>query len=139
MYKSSAASKSPRVCFLGDIEMELQPLMDMLDELAIVKRIRDLSTLDAALKDSQFDMVFCLWSFEDGTWMDVVQSSGRSSPEVPVIVVSRSGSEKKWVQVLAGGGFDLLVPPYRSIIVAALMEQARTSRDARVLANHAAI
>ena len=47
---------------------------------------------------------------------------------IPVIVLSRCGGEKQWVEVLQAGAFDLLVPPYNSYQILAVLEHALASR-----------
>ena len=55
----------------------------------------------------------------------------KPDPDLPVIVVSRTGEEKEWIEVIEVGAFDLLVPPYCERTVLPVPIQAAVSREAR--------
>jgi FixJ family two-component response regulator len=47
--------------------------------------------------------------------------------QIPLVVLSRCGCEKEWIEVLEAGAFDFLVPPYTSSQILAVLEHALTS------------
>jgi DNA-binding NtrC family response regulator len=47
----------------------------------------------------------------DGNWCDVVQYAAQRDFQVAVVVVSRTGSERLWAELLWRGAHDLLVEP----------------------------
>jgi len=56
-------------------------------------------------------LVFTEASLPDGTWTDVVNLALEALKPVKVIVVSRLIDVRLYVQTMAGGAFDFIVPP----------------------------
>jgi DNA-binding NtrC family response regulator len=56
-------------------------------------------------------LVFTEASLPDGTWTDVVKFALEALKPVKVIVVSRLIDMKLYVETMAGGAFDFIVPP----------------------------
>ena len=56
-------------------------------------------------------LVFTEASLPDGTWTDVVKLAFEALKPVKVIVVSRLIDMKLYVETMAGGAFDFIVPP----------------------------
>ena len=56
-------------------------------------------------------LVFTEASLPDGTWTDVVKLALEALKPVRVIVVSRLIDMKLYVETMAGGAFDFIVPP----------------------------
>jgi FixJ family two-component response regulator len=76
--------------------------------------------------------VFCNWDCADGTWRDVLSKLKELNLQTPLVVLSRCGCEKEWVEVLEAGAFDFLVPPYTSAQILAVLEHAIASSQPRM-------
>jgi DNA-binding NtrC family response regulator len=59
-------------------------------------------------------LVFTEALLPDGTWTDVVKLALEALKPVKVIVVSRLIDVKLYVETMAGGAFDFIVPPMTS-------------------------
>jgi DNA-binding NtrC family response regulator len=59
-------------------------------------------------------LVFTEALLPDGTWVDVVKLALEAVEPVRVIVVSRLIDVRLYVQTMAGGAFDFIVPPMTS-------------------------
>jgi DNA-binding NtrC family response regulator len=59
-------------------------------------------------------LVFTEASLPDGTWTDVVKLALEALKPVKVIVVSRLVDMRLYVETMAGGAFDFIVPPMTS-------------------------
>jgi DNA-binding NtrC family response regulator len=60
----------------------------------------------------------------DGDWRRVLEIVKQGSPNVEVIVRSRLGDPKLWLDVLEQGGYDVLVEPYHRVEVQRIVEAA---------------
>lgn len=73
-------------------------------------------------KTSGFDAFLCEWCYQGGTWREAVELIRRRIPELPVIVVCRTGGEAEWIEVLQAGAFDLISAPFsEEEVLSALM------------------
>jgi DNA-binding NtrC family response regulator len=116
---------------LSNGEPEMETLAGMLRDHVAVCSVSKLAELQRLLELGDADLLFCPWSFPEGDWNTVVAVIRQTSPDTPVIVTTRFGDEKEWLRVLEAGGFDLLVPPYRTSVVLTVLEQAVASQEAR--------
>ena len=122
---------SPRVLLLVCDPTERDRWQEMLAPHALLTFACNIRETQELLEASRYDAVFCAWSLCEGTWNDVLKELRHSSPDLPIIIVSRAAGEQQWVQVLEAGAFDLLGPPYREPLVLSVLEQAVASREAR--------
>ena len=106
-------------------------LENALLEITSPRKVTGLAELQALLAEGSCDALFCTWLLHDGTWKDVLRLVQANCLAVPVIVFSRTGSEKEWVEVLEAGAFDLLVAPYQKVAIAAVLDEAIASSEAR--------
>jgi len=83
-------------------------------------------------KFSGFDAFLCEWCYEGGTWREAVELIRRRVPELPVIVVCRTGGESEWVEVLQAGAFDLISAPFseREVLSALLRAVGEPAEEA---------
>ena len=72
-------------------------------------------------------MIFTDTTFPDGTWADALSLATRHF--VPVIVVSRRMDLKLYVDSLARGAFDFIVPPFVSADLAHIVKCAAWNRS----------
>jgi DNA-binding NtrC family response regulator len=116
----------PRVLFIGS-NSNGADAAEILAQFASVTRVL---TVPAALPTQEreaYDAVFCDWDCADGTWRDVLSKLKELHLPIPLIVLSRCGCEKEWIEVLEEGAFDFLVPPYTSTQLLAVLEHALAS------------
>jgi len=123
--------RTPRVLLLTNDEQQARSLEELLREHIILTQAKSLPDLRELLRTRQFDTLFCDWAFYIGQWQHLLQDIQKHDPVLPVIVLSRTGGEKEWVEVIEAGGFDLLVPPYCERMVLSVLIQATASREAR--------
>jgi DNA-binding response OmpR family regulator len=68
----------------------------------------------AILRRQRVGVVICEEELPDGDWRDLLRQL-RAIPDVPyLIVTSRLADEQMWVEVLDGGGFNVLEKPFDS-------------------------
>ncbi|OFV95297.1 MAG: hypothetical protein A3H94_05670 [Acidobacteria bacterium RIFCSPLOWO2_02_FULL_60_20] len=110
---------------------DMPDLPHWLFQYSKLTRLQTLGELRDLLRNGEYDALFCAESLRSETWRTVVAEVHKLSPGLPVIIVSRNGGEKEWLEVLAAGAFDLLVPPYGQRQVLSLLEHAASSRMAK--------
>jgi len=121
----------PKILLLSDDEMETAALRELLCEHVLLTPVDDIAELAVHLENSQYDAIFCPWSFHHGRWGEALSQIQRRDPDLPVIIFSRTGGEREWIEVLESGAFDLLVAPYRRSDILGVLEQARASYEGR--------
>ena len=119
-------------------ETEANVLEGVLSEHVALRSVRDFSELQTALGEGAYDALICGWSFHRGTWNDALKQVQQRCPDLPVIVISRTGGEREWLQVIEAGGFDLLTAPYLKGHVLPVLEHAVISHEARRLYSNTA-
>jgi DNA-binding NtrC family response regulator len=119
------------VLLLTHDELQARNLQELLREHVILTQARSLPDLREHLRTRQFDALFCDGSFYINQWQHLLQDIREHDPALPVIVLSRTGGEKEWVEVIEAGAFDLLVPPYYKPVVLSVVVQAAASHEAR--------
>src|SRR5690349_10715355 len=127
--------KEAKVLFLSTDNGESAVLEKLLSEYVVLRKLLHLSELQNELQDGNYDAMFCEWSFHRGTWREVLQQIQHRCPDMPLIVFSRTGGEREWLDVLEAGSFDLLVPPYNRHAVLPVLEHAISSHNARIFQN----
>ncbi|MFH1738237.1 MAG: response regulator [bacterium] len=121
----------PNVLLLAGDEGEAMHLHQLLSPYVSLTCSQTLAALEQLLKNGAYDVLFYVESQPSETWNDVIQEVHKYSPDLPVIILSRTGDEQEWRDVLEAGAFDLLAPPYLERTLVAVLEQAVTSRQAR--------
>jgi DNA-binding NtrC family response regulator len=83
-------------------------------------------------------LVFAEALLPDGTWADVVKLALEALKPVKVIVVSRLIDVRLYVETMAGGAFDFIVPPMTSDelahILACAVESVSNQRRTQAMA-----
>jgi len=120
----------PKVLFIGS-DSDGAGAAEILEQFASVTRVLTVPTALPTEKTEAYDAVFCDWDCADGTWRDVLLKLKELNLQIPLIVLSRCGCEKEWVEVLEAGAFDFLVPPYTSTQILGVLEQALASTQPR--------
>ena len=115
---------TPKVLFIGSNSAEVA---EILAQFASVTRVLTVPTALPRGKTEAYDAVFCDWDCAGGTWKDVLAKLKELNLQIPLVVLSRCGCEKEWVEVLEAGAFDFLVPPYNSAQILAVLEHALAS------------
>ena len=62
--------------------------------------------------------------FHDGDWRRVLEIVERGRRKIEVVVCSRLGDPKLWLDVLEEGGYDVLVEPFEHEEVQRIVEAA---------------
>ena len=125
----------PKVLLLSTDKEETSEMDKILREHVILRSVGDLAELSNHL-DGDYDAVFCGWSFQKRGWNDALGELRKRYPALPVVIFSRMGGEKEWVEALQAGAFDLLVAPYLKRNVLPLLEHAVASHEARRAPQH---
>jgi DNA-binding NtrC family response regulator len=116
----------PKVLFIGSNSNGVR-VAEILAQFASVTRVQTVPTALPKEEMEAYAAVFCNWDCADGTWRDVLSKLKELNLQIPLIVLSRCGCEKEWVEVLEAGAFDFLVPPYTSAQILAVLEHALAS------------
>ena len=74
----------------------------------------------------------------DGTWEDVVRISQGASLPVNVIVISRLADIRLYMEVLQGGAFDFITPPFLTAELSHVLRSAfgNASKQREALSHH---
>ena len=81
-------------------------------------------------KTSGFDAFLVGWQCYQGSWKEAVELIHHRAPELPVIVVCRTGGESEWVEVLQAGAVDMIGAPFvEEEILSALMRAVDRQRE----------
>ena len=120
----------PKVLLLAGDEREAMNLQQLLFPYVSLTCSPTLAVLGNLLKNGAYDALFCMESPRPETWNDVIREVHQYHPDLPVIILSRTGDEREWQEVLDAGAFDLLAPPYQGRTLVAVLEQAVASRQA---------
>ncbi|MBI4458547.1 MAG: hypothetical protein HY648_00635 [Acidobacteria bacterium] len=129
----------PNVLLLTEDEKEACSLQEVLGDYARLVHARGLLELESRLEEGPCDVLICAWSFYAGFWNGALQEIRQRYPDLPVVILSRTGGEREWVEVLRTGAFDLLAFPWREPTVLAVIEQAVVSHKGRKLHRVAAV
>lgn len=116
----------PKVLFIGS-NSDGAEVAEILAQFASVTRALTVPSALPVEGTEAYDAVFCDWDCADGTWRGVLSKLKELNLQIPLIVLSRCGCEKEWVEVLEAGAFDFLVPPYTSTQILAVLEHALAS------------
>ena len=108
-------------------------LQEILAKHVDIASASDIPEMLSLLAEETCDVLFCDWRFALGTWRDVVEGIQVQYPELPVIVVYRTGGEREWREVLEANAFDLLTEPYCERAVLTVLEHALVTRDGRAM------
>ena len=84
---------------------------------------------------NHYDAVLCGGSLRKCEWKDAMRYVLQGSPDFPLIISRRIGTERKSVEVLGAGAFDLLPTPHVERSVLGLLEDAVASYEARRMKN----
>jgi len=116
----------PKVLYIGS-SSDGADAVGILSQFASVTRVLTVPIALPKEGTEAYDAVFCDWDCADGTWRDVLSRLQELQLQIPLVVLSRCGCEKEWIEVLEAGAFDFLVPPYTSSQILAVLEHALTS------------
>jgi DNA-binding NtrC family response regulator len=72
----------------------------------------------------QVQVVLTDAALPDGDWREVLQIVAQAGVNIEVVVSSRLGDYKLWIDVLEHGAYDVLVEPYESEEVRRIVEGA---------------
>lgn len=117
----------PKVLLIGS-NCEGADVAEILRQFASVTRV---SMVPTVLPEENYDAVFCVWDCAEGPWKDIMPKVQELHLEAPIVVLSRCGREKEWIEVLESGAFEFLVPPYTSAQILAVLEHAVACSQAR--------
>ncbi len=106
-------------------------LKEILAKHAELSSASDIPEMLSLLAQDGCDVLFCDWRFPMGSWRDAVEAIQNWNPELPVIVICRTGKEREWREVIEAGAFDLVTEFYPERAVLSVLEHALASRDGR--------
>ena len=102
-----------------------QPLLDALESSGIevlpvcncneARRILETQPVQAVVTDA---------TLPDGDWRRVLEIVQQGRRKIEVVVCSRLGDAKLWLDVLEQGGYDVLVQPYQREEIKRIVEAA---------------
>ncbi|OFW12908.1 MAG: hypothetical protein A3H27_07825 [Acidobacteria bacterium RIFCSPLOWO2_02_FULL_59_13] len=122
---------TPKVLLLTNDDTEAFSLLEILGNYAFLVHARDISEVKSRLEENSCDVLLCAWSFYQPNWDGALQEVRERDPDLPVIVLSRTGGEREWIEVIEAGAFDLLAVPWQESTFRAVVGQAVVSHDAR--------
>ena len=120
-----------KVLVLTGDEEEACHLQEILGNYAFLVHAKDVAEVAFRLEEESCDVLFCAWAFYRDFWNGALQGMRDRYPDLPVVVLSRTGSEREWLEVLEAGAFDLLAFPCQKTALLGVVEQAADSHEAR--------
>ena len=91
----------------------------------------NLQEMTQQLERARYDALFCSSTLSTGSWGEALKQVRQFYPDVPVIILSKTSSQKEWMEVLDAGAFDLLGLPCSERTLLSVMEHAVDSCEAR--------
>jgi DNA-binding NtrC family response regulator len=79
-------------------------------------------------------VVICEARLPDGTWQDLLERVRRRPVVPPLIVTDRQADDRLWLEVLDGGGYNVLARPFDATDVFRVVGNAWRHRSARAAA-----
>ncbi len=125
----------PNVLLVTADDAESSTIAKLLDEHVILRCARTPLELHRFLGDGGFDAILYGQSFETGPGSSTLQLIRHRFPDLPVIVLGRTGSEKEWAEVLEAGAIDLVASPFGGGSLLPVLENAITCFNARLWYN----
>jgi DNA-binding NtrC family response regulator len=121
----------PKVLLLTGDENEASHYQKILGDYALLTHARDIWEMNRHLEEESCDALFCAWAFYQAFWYSELQEMRQRYPELPVVILSRTGGEREWLEVLEAGAFDLLGLPCQRTTLIPLVEHAVVSNEVR--------
>ena len=81
----------------------------------------------------QVQVVLTDAALPDGDWRGVLQIAAQAGINIEVVVCSRLGDHKLWIDVLEQGAYDVLVEPYQHEEIRRIVEGAAARSSMRYL------
>jgi DNA-binding NtrC family response regulator len=82
-------------------------------------------------REEKPDIIFSDASVPDGTWADIVRMARKEQTSAEVVVVSRLPNTKLYMDVMDGGGFDFIAPPFSQAEIAHVVQSATVDASKR--------
>jgi DNA-binding NtrC family response regulator len=82
-------------------------------------------------REKKPDIIFSDASVPDGTWADVLKMARKEHMSAEVVVVSRLPDTKLYLDVMEGGGFDFIAPPFTQTELAHVVQTATVDTSKR--------
>jgi DNA-binding NtrC family response regulator len=82
-------------------------------------------------REEKPDIIFSDASVPDGTWADVLRMARKEQAAAEVVVVSRLPNTKLYMDVMDGGGFDFIAPPFSQAEIAHVLQTATVDASKR--------
>lgn len=93
---------------------EGQLLTDLLSRSGSEPRLsRSIREALAVLSCQPVSMIFCEDVFSDGRFEDVLSAVKSSDLQVPIVLFSRCGDWKLYLEAVRAGALDCIAPPFR--------------------------
>ena len=120
-----------RVLAVSPYEADLQTLSRILAHSAwTLDSVPSLAEARLFLANNAARVVLCEHKLADGTWKDLFEEVSGFEQPPQIIVLSRTGDERLWAEVLNHGAWDVLVKPFHPQEVYRTVHQAwRHSND----------
>ena len=109
----AAPEVRPRLMVLHPIDEHLGNLLGILSKCQYrVEWTTNLADAMALLGGSPIPLVICENRLADGTWRDLLRHVNSIKCPPLVLVTDRHADDALWLDVLDGGGFDVLAEPF---------------------------
>jgi two-component system, OmpR family, copper resistance phosphate regulon response regulator CusR len=82
-------------------------------------------------REEKPDIIFSDVLVPDGTWADVLRMARNEKTSAEVVVVARLPNTKLYMDVMDGGGFDFIAPPFSQAEIAHVVQTATVDASKR--------
>ncbi|WP_284441596.1 sigma-54-dependent transcriptional regulator [Chlamydia gallinacea] len=81
------------------------------------------------IKTEQFDLIISDMNMPDGTGLDIIKTTKKYAPHLPVLVITAYGTIENAVQAMRYGAFNYLTKPFSSEALLAFIQKAEQLQD----------
>jgi len=107
----------------------LQLLEEIAAEIYLAAGVQEARQLLS--EPTSYDLLLVHAELPDGSWQDLLPFVRNYERPCEMIVVSRLGDERLWVEVMARGAYDLIAEPYEAREVLRIIQGALDSQSVR--------
>ncbi|HYO82493.1 MAG TPA: response regulator [Bryobacteraceae bacterium] len=104
-----------RILAISSNENQLAALARIVSHTTwILETASHLSSAEQILSRNEVQVLLCDERLPDGTWRDAVERALRLPAPPEVVVVSKTGEDRLWAEVLNLGAWDVLICPFQA-------------------------
>lgn len=106
------AATPTTILFVGAHESVHRRLLEMLRNCGLyVMEVTTVEQSRSVLGERTIPLIFCEDHLADGSYRDLLAALHRAQPSTELVVLSRTGEVRDYLEAMQSGAFDFLSPP----------------------------